>query len=268
MRVELEKARALRARLARGDSALGVQVALNDPAVMEIYGAAGFDWIVIDTEHAAHSPVTVRAMLQAAAHTAAVPVVRILRFDEGEIGRVLDIGATGILCPFVNTALDARNLAAACRYPPVGRRGWGPRRAAGFGLEPTDHAQLTHDAVMCIAMIESGEAVHNIDAIVATDGVTGAMVGPIDLSIDLGVPQQYDSPRFTEAVAAIRSACRAADVPMGVGCAGVEQAAEFVQPGDQLLLIGGDDLALARDARCTVQAMRARESPTAASRDA
>src|SRR5579862_8529624 len=104
MRVELEKARALRRRLAGGESALGVQVALSDPTVMEIYGAAGFDWILIDTEHAAHSPVTVRAMLQAAAHTSAVPIVRVLRLDEGEIGRMLDIGAVGILCPFINTA--------------------------------------------------------------------------------------------------------------------------------------------------------------------
>jgi len=257
MRVELEKARALRARLAGGESALGVQVALNDPVVMEIYGAAGFDWIVIDSEHAAHSPVTVRAMLQAAAHTAAVPIVRVLRFDEGEIGRMLDIGAVGILCPFINTVADAHALAAACHYPPFGRRGWGPRRAAGFGLEATDHGQLNRESIICLAMIESVESVENIGEIAAIDGITGVVVGPIDLSIDLGAPQQYDSPGFTEAVAAVRSACRAAGVPMGVGCAGIEQAAEFVQPGDQLLLIGGDDLALANDARRTVAAMRA-----------
>lgn len=263
MRVELEKARALRARLAGGESALGVQVALNDPAVMEIYGVAGFDWIVIDTEHAAHSPVTVRAMLQAAAHTAAVPVVRILRLDEGEIGRMLDIGATAILCPFINNGLDARRLAAACHYPPIGRRGWGPRRAAGFGLEATDHGQLNHDAVICIAMIESVEAVGSIGEIAATDGITGVMVGAIDLSIDLGAAQQYDSAGFLEAVASVRSACRDAGVPMGVGCAGIEQAAEFVQPGDRLLLIGGDDLALANDARRTVGAMRVPKSQAA-----
>jgi 4-hydroxy-2-oxoheptanedioate aldolase len=234
-----------------------VQVTLSDPIVMEIYGAAGYDWIVIDTEHAAHTPLSVRAMLQAAAHTGAVPVVRILRLDEGEIGRMLDIGAAGILCPFINSALDARTLAAACRYPPVGRRGWGPRRAAGFGLETTDHAQLTHDALIAVAMIESVQAVENIEEIVATDGISGIMVGAIDLSIDLGAAQDYGSQRFTEAVARVRGACRDARMPMGVGAAGIEQAAEFVVPGDQLLLIGGDDLALANDARRTVAAMRA-----------
>ena len=242
MQVELEKARALRERLAAGEVALGVQAALIDPVVMEIYGAAGFDWIVIDTEHSAHTPVSVRAMLQAAAHTAAVPVVRMLRLDAAEIGRMLDLGAAGILCPFINTASDAQTLVAACRYPPVGRRSWGPRRAAGFGLEQSDHGRLTHDAVICIPMIESAEAVDNVEAIAATDGVTGLMVGPVDLSIDLGVQQEYDSEPFTGAVAKVRNACVAARIPMGVGCSGIEQAAAFVQPGDRLLLVGGDEI--------------------------
>jgi 4-hydroxy-2-oxoheptanedioate aldolase len=258
VRVELEKARALRARLAAGETVLGVQSALTDPVVMEIYGAAGFDWITIDTEHAAHSPLSVRAMLQAAAHTPAVPIVRLLRLSEAEIGRMLDLGAAGVLCPFVNSGEDAEALVAACRYPPVGRRSWGPRRAAGFGLEATDHRQLTHDAVICIAMIETVQAVESIDAIAATDGLTGVMVGPIDLSIDLGMQQKYDAEAFIAAVETIRAACRKAALPMGVGCAGLEQAAEFVAEDDRLLLIGGDDLALAADARRIVEAMNRR----------
>ncbi len=256
MRRELEKARDLRARLAAGETALGVQSALIDPVVMEIYGAAGFDWIVIDTEHGAHTPVTVRAMLQAAAHTEAVPIVRVLRLNEGEIGRMLDIGAGGILCPFISTAAQAEELVAACLYPPAGRRSWGPRRAAGYGLEHTDHWQLTHDAMICIALVETAEAIENIEAIAATDGITGVMVGPLDLSIDLGVRQQFDSPRYVEALAKVRSACGAAGLPVGVGCGGVEQMPEFVAPDDRLLLIGGDDVALAHEASRTVAAAK------------
>jgi 4-hydroxy-2-oxoheptanedioate aldolase len=258
VRVELEKARRLRQRLDAGARVLGVQAALMDPVVMEIYGAAGFDWITIDTEHAAHSPLSVRAMLQAAAHTPTVPIVRLLRLNEAEIGRMLDLGAAGVLVPFINSADDAEALVAACRYPPLGRRSWGPRRAAGFGLEATDHGQLTHEAVICIAMIETREAVENIDAIAATEGLTGAMVGPIDLSIDLGVQQRYDSDEFVAAVEAIREGCRKAGLPMGVGCAALEQTADFVAEDDRLLLIGGDDLALAADARRIVEAMTGR----------
>ncbi len=261
MRVELEKARDLRARLDGGETVLGIQSALMDPVVMEIYGTAGFDWLVIDTEHSAHTPVSVRAMLQAAAHTPAVPIVRILRLDEGEIGRMLDLGAAGILCPFINTPSDAAALVAACRYPPLGRRSWGPRRAAGFGLEGTDHRQLTHEAVICIAMIETAEAVHNIAQIAAVEGITGAMVGPLDLSIDLGVQEQYHSEPYLAALARVREACRAARLPLGVGCAFLEQVPEFVEPDDRLLLIGGDDLALASDAKRTVGAMKPPRAP-------
>ena len=261
MKVELEKARDLRTRLAGGGTALGIQSALMDPVVMEIYGAAGFDWIVIDTEHSAHTPLSVRAMLQAAAHTPAVPIVRILRLNEGEIGRMLDLGAAGILCPFVNTPSDAAALVAACRYPSAGRRSWGPRRAAGFGLERTNHRELTHEAVICFAMIETAEAVHNIEEIAAVDGITGAMIGPLDLSIDLGVQEQYDSEPFVTALASVRNACRAARLPMGVGCAYLEQTSEFVEPDDRLLLIGSDDLALASDARRTVGAMKPPTAP-------
>src|SRR5262245_20160017 len=180
---ELEKAQFLRTRLDRGERVLGTQAALLDPAVMEIFGAAGFDWIAIDTEHAAHSPVTVRAMLQAAAQTAAVAIVRMLRLNAGEIGRMLDLGAAGVLVPFVNTADEARELVAACHYPPFGARSWGPRRAAGYGVESGDYETLAREGLTCLAMIETAEAVANIEQIVAVEGLTGVVVGPIDLSI-------------------------------------------------------------------------------------
>jgi 2-keto-3-deoxy-L-rhamnonate aldolase RhmA len=252
---ELEKARFLRTRLDRGEASLGTQAALLDPAVMEIFGAAGFDWIAIDTEHAAHSAVTVRAMLQAAAHTAAVAIVRLLRLSEAEIGRMLDLGAGGVLCPFINTAEQARLLVASSRYPPHGTRSWGPRRAAGYGVEVGDYETLVNEAVICLAMIETAEAVANIEEIAAVEGLTGVVVGPIDLSISLGAREEYDSDRYLEAVAAVREACGAVGLPMGVGCSGIDQTERFVQPGDRLLLVGGDDLAVAGAARAIVAAM-------------
>jgi 4-hydroxy-2-oxoheptanedioate aldolase len=256
---ELEKARILRQRLDAGESCLGTQAALLDPAVMEIFGAAGFDFIAIDTEHAAHSPVTVRAMLQAAAGTAAAAIVRLLRLNAGEIGRFLDLGAAGVLCPFVNTAAEATALVEACRYPPLGKRSWGPRRAAGYGLENGDYATLALESMICLAMIETAEAVANIDEIAAVDGLTGVIIGPIDLSISLGARQDYESERYIEAVTKVREACWSASLPMGVGAAGLDQAEQFVDPGDQLLLVGGDDLAIASAARAIVEGMRLSE---------
>ena len=259
MQVELEKARALRAALDRGESCLGTQAALCDPTVMEILGAAGFDFVAIDAEHAAHSLVTLRAMLQAATHTGAVGIVRVLRLDVAEIGRLLDIGAGGILCPFINTEADARAFVSGCRYPPHGTRSWGPRRAAGFGLEAFDYESLALEAVICLAMIESEEAVTNIERIAAVDGITGVIVGPIDLSISLGARGDYESGRYLDAVSRVREACRAIGTPMGVGCYGLEQAEHFVEQGDQVLLVGGDDLAVASEARKIVTSVRAGE---------
>lgn len=255
MRVELEKARNLRSRLDAGHSCVGTQASLIDPSVMEIFGAAGFDWIAIDTEHGAHSPVSVRAMLQAAAHTGAVAIVRVLRLDGREIGHMLDLGAGGILCPFIDTAEQARDLVAATRYPPEGTRSYGPRRAGGFGLEQADHMTLVGEAVICLAMIESEAAVANIEQIIAVDGITGVVVGPLDLSIDLGVPGDFSAVSYVAAIAKVREACREHGTPMGIGCASLEQASEVVQPGDQLLLVGGDDLAIASEARRTVAAL-------------
>jgi 4-hydroxy-2-oxoheptanedioate aldolase len=255
MRVELEKARNLRSRLEAGQSCVGTQASLIDPSVMEIFGAAGFDWIAIDTEHGAHSPVSVRAMLQAAAHTGAVAIVRVLRLDGREIGHMLDLGAGGILCPFIDTAEQARDLVAATRYPPEGTRSYGPRRAGGFGLEQADHMTLVGEALICLAMIESEAAVANIEQIIAVKGITGVVIGPLDLSIDLGVPGDFGAASYVAAIARVREACREHGTPMGIGCASLEQAKEVVQPGDQLLLVGGDDLAIASEARRTVAAL-------------
>src|SRR5262249_31866951 len=241
-----------------GGSLLAPQAALLDPAVMEISGAAGCDFAAIDPEHASHSPVSVRAMLQAAAGTAAVAIVRLLRLNAAEIGRLLDIGASGVLCPFVNTAGEAAELVAACRYPPLGSRSWGPRRAAGYGLENGDYGRLA-ESIICLAMIETAEAVENIEEIAAVEGLTGVMVGPIDLSIRLGAPQAYQSEQYVEAVAQVREACKSASLPMGVGAASLEQAEQFFERDDQLLLVGGDDLAVAAAAREIVAELRKSE---------
>src|SRR5436305_839662 len=109
---------------------------------------------------------------------ARVPAGQLIR----EINRFLDLGAGGVLCPFVNTADEARALVAACHYPPVGTRSWGPRRAAGYGVEDGDYATLARDGLICLAMIETAEAVANVEEIAAAEGLTGIGVGPIDLS--------------------------------------------------------------------------------------
>jgi 4-hydroxy-2-oxoheptanedioate aldolase len=256
--LELEKALKFKAKLHAGEPCLGAQIALTDPAVAELFGSAGFDWLVIDTEHAPNNPLTVRAMLQAAAHTQSVVLARPLRLDSDEVRRFLDLGAQGILCPFINTGEEARQLAQACRYPPAGIRGYGPRRAGAYGFGADEYYDQANQALICVPMIESPQAVENIEAIVSVDGVDGVCIGPFDLSISLGVYKQFDHPTYLAAVERVRQACREHRKAMGTGCLSLEDAQQCIAKGDGLLLVAGDDALLTSESRRVLKILRGR----------
>lgn len=239
MTSELEKARSLRKKLLGGQMALGTQIALRDPTVVEIFGRAGFDWLVINTEHSAHSIETVKAMLQAGVHTEAVVLVRPLRLDPRKIQLYLDLGSPGVLCPFIEDGASARALVDATRYPPDGSRGYGPRRASGYGFDGEAYFRDANESMLCIPIIESRTGVENIDNIVSVDGIDGVTIGPADLSIDLGVFGQYESDRYLRAVDRVRHAC----------------SRHGKASGDTLLLVGGDDLALRESATAMIAAL-------------
>ena len=246
---EIEKAFRLKERIRRNEVCLGAQIALTDPTVAEIFGRAGFDWLVIDTEHSAQSSLTVQAMLQAAAATDAVALARPLRLDVDEIRRFLDLGSPGVLCPFINSAAEARLLVSACRYPTAGIRGWGPRRAAMHGFDNAEYLERANDAMICIPIIESSDAVDHIEEIVSVDGIDGVSVGPMDLSMSLGCFQQFTNPVYLKAVEKVREACVRYGKAMGTGTYSGEHAASCIERGDSLLLVAGDDLFLTAEAK-------------------
>lgn len=253
---ELEKARLFKQRMKRGEVCLGAQIALTDPTVAEIFGRAGFDWLIIDTEHSAQSSLTVKAMLQAALATDSVAVARPLRLDPDLIRHFLDLGSPGVLCPFVNTSAEAALLVSACRYPPAGIRGWGPRRAAGNGFDNAEYFRTANDCMICIPIIESIRAVENIDEIVAIDGIDGISIGPMDLSLSMGCFQQFTHPDYLAAVEKVRAACKRHGKAMGTGCYSGEHAAACVESGDSLLLVAGDDLFLSAEAKRQIAELR------------
>ncbi len=246
---ELEKARRLKAKLKSGKPCWGAQLALSDPAVAEIFGRAGYDYLIVDTEHTSTNLPTVRAMLQAAAHTEAVALARPLRFDADEIRRLLDLGSPGVLCPFINSGEEARKLVEACRYPPAGIRGYGPRRAGVYGFDSDQYFQEANDALIITGIIESQAAIENIDDIVKVEGFDGVTIGPMDLSISLGCFKQFEHPRYLAAIETVRKACRRHGKAMGHGCQGLEHARQCAALGDTLLLIAGDDAFLAAEAQ-------------------
>ena len=232
----LEKSRHLKSRIQAGESVLGTQLGLEDPSIMELFGRAGYDWAVIDTEHAAHNPVTVKHMLQAALGWDIVPFVRPQILDHDAIRMWLDIGATGILCPFINTAEDAQRLVDACRYPPRGKRGWNPRRASDFGLSADEYLTNVEDCLIILIIIESRLGAENAEEILSVDGIDGVTIGPMDLSMDLGVFRQFDAPSYIAAVDQIRQAAKKTGKALGSGIYSDEAARAAIRDKDTLLL--------------------------------
>ncbi|MEO1058364.1 MAG: aldolase/citrate lyase family protein [Actinomycetota bacterium] len=235
------------------DRAAPVQFALflqlSDPMVAEICAGAGFEVIVIDTEHGPSGVTEVITQLQAVAAGGADAAVRVTDHDPGRIKRVLDAGATTIIAPMIDTAENARRVVAATRYPPAGVRGAASARAARWGRVADYHA--TADAAICvIAMIESSHALANLEEICAVDGIDVAFVGPTDLATSLGRPGAATQPDVVEVVEAAIRRIAAADVVPAVFAGSPELADRYVAAGARLVAAGVDSrvLALGTDA--------------------
>ena len=250
----------LRDLLDTGKTALGAQLRFGTPAIAELYGHAGFDWLLIDGEHGPQSPTGIQAQLQAAASTPITPIVRPLRNESDLIGHYLDMGAMGVFVKDVRTPEQAQRAARACRYPPFGVRSFGPHRAAAYGFD-AEYFNRSNDQVICMANIESEEAVNDIDRIVAVEGVDVVWVGPADLSISLGVPLQVTHPRVEDAFKVVVDAAKKAGRFVGGGVQGdlfaAQPIADLVSLGAQLIMVGGDEWMLCAAARTAVENFRA-----------
>lgn len=239
----------IKEKLDNNTPAFGAQLRFASPAIAELFGHSGFDYIVIDTEHAPQTPPGIQAQLQAIGNTSATPVVRLSGINEEQIRLYLDIGAMGIIAPFVNTAAEAAAGARACRYPPTGIRGFGPHRASQYGLNTDEYFSTINDQVMFIGLIESAAAVDNIDEILAVEGFDSFIIGPVDLSISLGVPFDYESQVFQGAQAKLAAAAQRAGKPAGIGvyrpAFEPQSLQRAIDDGFSLILAGGDEPFLA-----------------------
>ncbi len=189
-----------RARVLAREWLAGTWVATGSPVAAEIAGLAGFDWVLLDHEHGPGGEETMLHQLLAVGGTPAVPLVRIAANETPRFKRVLDAGAHGVMAPFINTAEEARAAVAAMRYPPRGRRGVvKSNRGSSYGAEWEEYYLHAHEWLPFLAQVETPEAVANIDAIAAVDGVDVLFVGPTDLTHNLGIRDQLDHPDFLAA---------------------------------------------------------------------
>lgn len=184
----------LKEKLQKGHSVIGTFVGLGHPDVTERLSRIGFDWLVIDGEHAPLSLETMQLMMQAMNGSSCTPFVRPQWNDMVIIKRILDIGAHGVLVPWVNTKEGAEYAVRACKYPPEGIRGCGPRRAALF--DP-DYFKTINDEIFVVVQIETREAINNIDDILSVEGISACYIGPSDLSQNFGCyPPKFGDPQF------------------------------------------------------------------------
>jgi len=220
-------------KLARGEVCRGGWIQIGHPAVAEIMAHAGFDWIAIDDEHAIIDFETGGNIFGAIRNSGTVAMVRVRENNELVIRRWLDAGAQGIIVPMIDTAEQARAAVASAQYPPRGRRGFGFCRANQYGAEFPAYVRDANDDLLLIAQIEHIEAVRNIDAILAVEGIDGTFIGPYDLSGSMGLTGQLTHPDVQEAIRATLDASRRHHKAAGVHVTAVapDQVAQAVEEG-------------------------------------
>lgn len=245
---------------ANDGAALGLWLSTDNPVMAESLCGLKFDYINIDMQHGVIDYDGVVRLLQAMQRSASTLTVRVPWNEPGIIGKVLDAGAQGVIIPMVNTVEQAKAAVAACRYGPAGSRSFGPVRAAR-SMGANYYAEA-NDNIACIPMIETVEALSNLDAILDVPGIDAVYVGPADLSITLGLPPGSDNPDapFQDALAQVVSACKQRGLVAGIHSV-PEWAPTRLEQGFQMVTVTSDLGAAGDGAKAGLDAVR---NPSAA----
>ncbi len=232
--------KSFRARFAAGATLVGTFIKTPTSHGIEIIGDLGFDFVVIDEEHAPFDRMATDIALLAARAAGTAGIVRVPSASAEGILSVLDCGAVGILVPHVASAAKAREIAAACRYK-GGSRGFSasPRAGRYGSVKMWDHVAAADATTTVIAMIEDPSALDEIDQILAVDGIDGVFIGRGDLTVALGAPNR-DAPAVKDAVARIIAAAKAAGKPVCVMVDGVAEATGFAAQGASAFIVSSD----------------------------
>jgi len=234
---------------AAGRPAMNAWLVTPSPLNAEIAAHQDICSITIDMQHGLIDYADALAMLTATKGLDVTRIVRVPSLDAATINKVLDAGADAVICPLVNTPAEAADLVAACRYPPEGRRSFGPFRAGLLHGEA--YFANAHQLSLCFAMIETAEALANLDEIAATEGLDGLFVGPADLSIGLGHAPGFDRAEddVVAAIDRIAAAAKANDIGCGIYTTSPEYGRRMAEAGYNLLTVLTDADVLANGVR-------------------
>lgn len=234
--------------LAEGRQQIGLWCSLPSAYVAEGLAGAGFDWLLLDTEHAPSDPVAVLPLVQAASGHDVSLIARPASNDAVLIKRFLDLGVQTLLIPYVQSAAEAAAAVSAMRYPPGGIRGVaGLTRATGFG-RIKGYAQRAEAELCCLVQVETRAALAEIEAIAAVEGIDGIFIGPGDLAASLGFPGQPAHPEIVAAIADAVARINAAGKPAGILALDPETARRFIAMGTRFTAVGSDMTILMRGA--------------------
>jgi 2-keto-3-deoxy-L-rhamnonate aldolase RhmA len=247
-----ERSSKLKTRLRQGETTFGAWLTVANTTIAEIMAGAGFDWVFIDTEHGGFSNEGLQTCLVAFNGSPTVPMVRVAWNDHVLIKQALDMGAEGILIPMVSSVAEARAAVSACKYPPEGTRGFGPRRASDYGRNTDAYVAQANDSVIVIVQIEHVNGVAEIDGILDAPGLDVVCLGPTDLSGSAGVLRQFQHPTVVDGMTAVINAARARQMPASIGITFPdEEMHKWYSAGANFIFCGDDVSLLAAEAgRC------------------
>lgn len=224
----------------------GTWIQIASPTVVEVLAAEGFDWIAFDMEHGEITVDHLPALFRPLERSQVKALVRVRQNALLDIRQALDLGASGVIVPLVDTAEEAERAVRSALYPPEGVRGFAFCRCNGYGKDFGDYVARANDEVTVMTMVESREAIENIDAILATDHLSGVFIGPYDLSGSYGVPGDLANPLMTAAFDRTLEAANAAGKLVGLHVVTPEKELirRAVSQGFNFIALGVDDIFL------------------------
>lgn len=250
----------LRRKLASDTPVLGLWVTLADPSLTEIAVALGLDWVAVDAEHGYLDWHEIVAHVRAAARSDTVVLVRLAELNVGLVKRALDIGADGIIIPWMETPEQLRQLVAFARYPPEGVRGIGGERATMWGQCRAEYAARANDEILIVPLVETVRAAANITALAQEKGPEIFFFGPADFSASAGHRGQWEGPGVAEQLVAMKDVLRRAGKHCGVMATGPEDLQRRLGHGFRMIGLGQDATLVIRSLR-TMLATVGRDRP-------
>mgnify|MGYP001334604963 CR=1 FL=1 len=247
----------VRQKLSQGSPVIGTFVGLQSANVAELMGHSGFDFVVIETEHNALDSAEIEHVLMAVGNTEAIPIVRIPSSDKVFIQKALDIGAMGIVVPSVKSAEEARNIVSATRFPPLGTRSWGPLRASKYTFDNEDYFKNANDNILIVLIVETVDAVNNLEQIADVPGIDVLFLGPWDMCLSLGLDPLYQPhDEIGEVLEKMIQVSKERDTSAGAGASSTGDIAGRIDQGVTFISYGPDYALLSAAAQDGVKAFR------------